>query len=109
MPLNLPTLFEFESAVYTVAISHDGSKYLWAGGSFGKDCSVKVCSSATQEVLYVLKGHKYPSKRARFLPDDSVVSGSFDSDICVWTAAGELAISKKSHIDSRTDGFAFSS
>lgn len=46
--------------------------------------------------------------RARFLPDGHVVSFSFDSQICRWTSAGELAVSNNRNLPHRADGFAVS-
>ena len=46
--------------------------------------------------------------RARFLEDGSIVSFSFDSHICRWTTAGELAVSNKRSLAHRADGFAVS-
>jgi len=55
-----------------------------------------------------LEGHKKPVVRARFLEDGSVVSFSFDSQICRWASAGELAVSNKRSLTHRADGFAVS-
>src|SRR5688572_19411051 len=88
-----------KTPVYTVAVSPDASKYLWAGGSPGEDCSICVSSIATDKVLHTLAGHKTPVVRARFLQDGSVVSFSFDSHMCRWTPAGDLAVSNKRTLD----------
>jgi WD40 repeat protein len=94
--------------VSTVAISPDASKYLWAGGSPGEDCSIPVSGVSSDKVIHTLVGHKKPVVRARFLEDGSVVSFSFDSHVCRWTAAGELAVSNKRSLTHRADGFALS-
>jgi WD40 repeat protein len=97
-----------KTPVYTVAISPDASKYLWAGGSPGADCSLSVSSVTPDKVLHTLPGHKKPVVRARFLEDGSVVSFSFDSHVCRWTVAGDLAASNKRSLPHRADGFAVS-
>lgn len=94
------------SPVYTVAISQDASRYLWAGGSPGSDCSISVCDVGSNKLLHALDAHKKPVVRARFLADGSVVSFSFDSHVCRWTPAGELAVSNKRSLAHRADGFA---
>jgi WD40 repeat protein len=98
-----------KSPVSTVAISRNGTRYLWAGGSPGEDCSISVCDVASNKVLHTLDGHKDPVMRARFLEDDSVVSFSFDSHICLWTSTGALAALNETHLTRRADGFAVSS
>lgn len=95
--------------VYTVAISPTGDRYLWSDDSPREGCCVTVCEVASNKVLYNFNEHKRAVLRARFLPDDSIVSFSFDSHICRWTAAGELAASNETHLVNRADGFALSS
>lgn len=95
--------------VSCVDVSRDGTRYLWGGGSPGEDCSVSICDTATNKVLHVLKGHKKPVLHARFLEDGSVVSFSFDSHVCRWTADGELAASNETRLSHRADGFAVAS
>src|SRR5213080_2935716 len=97
-----------KTPVYTVAISRDASKCLWAGGSPGGECSISICSVATDKPLHSLEGHKKPVVRARFLEDGSVLSFSFDSHLCRWTSVGELAVSNKRGLAHRADGFAVS-
>src|SRR5262245_42639406 len=97
-----------KTPVYTVAISPDASKYLWAGGSPGEDYSIPVSDVSSDKVIHTLVGHKKPVVRVRFLEDGSVVSCSFDSHVCRWTAAGELAVSNNRSLTHRADGFALS-
>ena len=92
--------------ISTVAISADGSRYLFAGGSPGESCFITVCETATDQVLATLKGHKKPVIRSRFLRDNGVVSCSFDSHLCWWTAEGQLAATNGLQRDDRVDGFA---
>lgn len=94
--------------VYTVAVSQDASMYLWGGGSPGAECSVRVDRVSTEKPLHTLKEHKKPVVRARFLEDGSIVSFSFDSQICVWTPEGKLASSNKRSLDHRAHGFSVS-
>src|SRR5262245_37710512 len=98
-----------KTPVDTVALSPDASKYLWAGGTPEGDCSICVCSVISDKVLHALDSHKKPVVRARFLEDGSVVSFSFDSHVCRWTPAGELAVSNKMSLAHRADGFTVSS
>ena len=98
-----------KAPVYTVAISRDGARYLWAGGRPGEACPISVCDTASDKVLHTLMGHKKPVVSARFLEDDSVVSFSFDAHVCRWTPTGELAVSNETHLEHRADGFAVSS
>lgn len=105
---NLRPMRRCKTSVYTVAISHDASRYLWAGGSPGGDCSISVCSTASDKTLHTLDGHKKPVVRARFLEDGSVVSFSFDSHVCRWTSTGDLAASNETQLAHRADGFAIS-
>ncbi len=97
-----------KTPVSTVALSPDASRYLWAGGSPGEDCSIYVSSVAPDKVLHTLTSHKKPVVRARFLEDGSVVSFSFDSHVCRWTSAGDLAVSNNRSLAHRADGFAVS-
>ncbi len=97
-----------DAPVYTVAISNDASRFLWAGGSPGDDCSISVCDAASGEVLYALRSHECPVVRARFLSDGSIVSFSFDSHICRWSSTGELILSNNIDLAHRADGFAIS-
>ncbi|WLD10180.1 WD40 repeat domain-containing protein [Planctellipticum variicoloris] len=96
-------------SVTTVAISADGSRYLWGGGDLSTTGVITVYDTATDKVLQSLKGHKKPLIRARFLKDDSIVSCSFDSHVCWWTADGDLAASNSVRLDYRADGFALAS
>jgi WD40 repeat protein len=92
----------------TVAFSPDGQRYLWAGGDPGDECSITLCNAADDKVLRVLSGHKKPVLKAKFLDDGSVISFSFDSEICRWSPDGELELSNKTHLSRRADGFALS-
>jgi WD40 repeat protein len=97
-----------KAPVSSVAISRDDSRFLWAGGTPGGDCSIYVVSVASGEVLHTLNGHKKPVVSARFLEDDSIVSVSFDSHLCRWTSAGELATTNKRSLKHRADAFTVS-
>lgn len=104
----LPSTRQCDTPVSTVAISKETSRFLWAGGYPGEDCSISVCDAASDKVLHTLSGHECPVVRARFLSDGSTVSFSFDSHICRWTATGELAMSNNISLTHRADGFAVS-
>jgi WD40 repeat protein len=67
-----------------------------------------VCDVASGKVLFKLIGHKKPVLRARFLRDGSIVSFSFDSNVCKWTSTGELVASNQMKLSHRADGFAMS-
>jgi WD40 repeat protein len=95
-----------KTPVYTVAISRDASRYLWAGGTPGGNCSICVYNVVSDKVNHTLDGYAKPVARARFLQDGSVVSISFDSHLCRWTPTGELAVSNKRSLAHRADGFA---
>jgi len=95
--------------VCTVDISPDGARYLWAGGSPGEECSISVCETASNKVLFQLKGHKKPVMHARFLNDGSLVSFSFNSQVCHWNVDGKLTASNGINLSHRADGFAAAS
>jgi WD40 repeat protein len=97
-----------KTPAYTVAISQDGSRYLWAGGRPDEACSINVCDIISDKMLNTIAHHKMPVVRARFLIDSSIVSFSFDSEVCRWTSMGELAASNERHLDYRADGFTLS-
>jgi hypothetical protein len=105
---SLAAVNRHKSPVYTVAIAPDGSRYLWAGGSPRSDCPVVVCEAVSKRVLFTLKRHTDPVVRARFLRNGSIVSLSFDSHLCYWTADGKLAGSNELHLGPRADGLAVS-
>lgn len=92
--------------VTTVDISRDGARYLFGGGSPGTDCSITVCDTASNKVVFQLQGHKKPVLHARFMEDGSIVSFSFDSNVCRWSPDGELIASNETHLSHRADGFA---
>ena len=95
-----------KTPISTVAFSADGSRYLWAGGSPGEECSLVVSDVSSNKVVWKVSEHRKPVVRARFLSDGSLVSMSFDSHICHWSPAGELSASNNVRLSDRADGFA---
>jgi WD40 repeat protein len=101
-----PPLQHSTTPISTVAVSPDGTRYLSSGGTPHGDCSISVYDCATHKLLFTLQGHQKPVIIARFLPDNAIVSISFDSHICLWAATGDLRMTNSQHLPYRADGCA---
>src|SRR5689334_6650196 len=104
---SLPPVKRSKSVVHTVAVSQDGSRYLWACGWMGGDYSIRVHEAASNRLLMTLEGHSSRACGAEFLSDNSVVAASDDGSVYRWAPTGELAASTKSR-EGGTNAFALS-
>lgn len=93
---------------YTVAVSRDGSRYLWGGGSPDRPCPLFVFDTKTNKQLFELIDLDCPALNASFLPDGGVVAAGWNSQLCVWSAQGELLANNGVDREGRFEAFALS-
>jgi WD40 repeat protein len=97
----------FDYGVSTVAIEENGRRYLYGLGTL-RPGGVVVRDVESDRVLCTLEGHRKAVMRARFLPDGSIVTFSFDGQIARWDSAGSLLATNEVEFARRVEGFTLS-
>ena len=94
-------------SIIPVVIRDDGEVFAYGADSMGS-CPVVLSNFARKPTETVLNGHEKSVIGLAFRSDLSLISCSFDSHLCHWSASGDLVATSSYRTEHRVDGFTLS-